>query len=73
MTESASIGISNQGKKVLRVNVEPWGETFILQTAQSKQLEGRGGKGKPWFNLVCSDDSVQLYVENAEEFVLKDA
>lgn len=71
MADAARIGVANHGKSDLTVYVEPWAETFVLPPGQSREIHARGKNKMPWFNVVYGDNSIQVYVEDAETFVVR--
>ncbi len=71
MSDSTRIGVANQSNADLTVFVEPWAESFLLPSGESREIAVRGKGATPWFNVVYGNGSIQVYVENAETFVVR--
>jgi hypothetical protein len=63
-----TIGVWNARKSPHVVWVEPWANDYTLLTDEKLEIVATG-KGKvPWFNVVESDGSTQVYCENTDDF-----
>ena len=68
---SAKIVITNGRQSSQVVYIEPWGEDYTLLAGESLDVIALGRVIAPWFNVVESDNNIQVYIEgDSTEFAV---
>jgi hypothetical protein len=67
----AHIGVQNQGKLPIVVWVEPWAHDFTLFPDEKIEIVAQSNKVMPEFFLVESQGNTQVYIENSDDFCVR--
>ena len=71
---SSRISVQNSRKDALRITlwIEPIAEDFALLTGEYLELVASGETSAPNFNLVQSEQDLQIYIEGGREITSMD-
>ena len=65
---SSKLGVWNARKAPQVVAVEPWANDYTLLPDEKLAVIAFGKLRTPWFNIVESDGTTQVYCEDADNF-----
>jgi hypothetical protein len=67
----AHIGVQNLGKSPIIVWVEPSAHDFTLFPYEKIEIVSQSNRAMPEFFLVESEGNTQVYIENSDEFCVR--
>lgn len=65
---STKLGVCNSRKTPQVVAVEPWANDYTLMPDEELEIVAFGNTAVPWFNVVESDGTTQVYCEDTVDF-----